>query len=211
MRLQGKKAIVTGAAQGLGAAIVERLAKEGCDVAGWDVAADKIRETAEAVAKSTGRKVLGRAVDVTDDKAVRNAIDGDVAALGGLDICVANAGILFSGDSVEFDIAKWRRVIEVNLVGYFVCAREAARAMLAHGHLKRETRQLQGLAIAVGRTEVQSQEMLDALPKAACIGSKAAMVAVASEQALHVLEQFSIHRVSRSRTGANRAQPVRRM
>ena len=133
MRLDGKKAIVTGAAQGLGAAIVERLAQEGCDVSGWDVAADKMRETAQAVAKRSGKKVIGRGVDITDADAVRQAMDGDAAELGGLDIFVANAGILFSGDSIEFDIAKWRKVIDVNLVGYFICAREAARAMLSYG------------------------------------------------------------------------------
>ena len=46
---------------------------------------------------------------------------------------VSNAGILISGDSLEFDVARWRRVIDVNLVGYFICAREAARAMLQTG------------------------------------------------------------------------------
>ena len=133
MRLEGKKAIVTGAAQGLGAAIVERLAQEGCDVAAWDVAADKMRETARAAAKSSGRKVIGRAVDITDAEGVRRAVDADAAELGGLDIFVANAGVLFSGDSIDFDIAKWRKVIDVNLVGYFICARESARAMLEFG------------------------------------------------------------------------------
>ncbi|MCX5771939.1 MAG: SDR family NAD(P)-dependent oxidoreductase, partial [Candidatus Hydrogenedentes bacterium] len=133
MRLDGKKAIVTGAAQGLGAAIVERLAQEGCAVSGWDVAADTMRETAQAVAKTSGRKVIGRAVDITDAEGVRRAVDADAGELGGLDIFVANAGILFSGDSIEFDIAKWRKVIDVNLVGYFICAREAARAMLLYG------------------------------------------------------------------------------
>ena len=133
MRLEGKKAIVTGAAQGLGAAIIERLVREGCDVAGWDIAGDKMRETAEGAAESSGRNVRGRAVDVTDATAVRHAVDEDAAKLGGLDIFVANAGILISGDSIEFDIAKWRKVIDVNLAGYFICAREAARVMLEHG------------------------------------------------------------------------------
>jgi sorbitol-6-phosphate 2-dehydrogenase len=85
------------------------------------------------VARSSGKNVVGRAVDITDADAVRNAVDADAAELGGLDVFVANAGILFSGDSIEFDIAKWRKVIDVNLVGYFICAREAARAMLEFG------------------------------------------------------------------------------
>lgn len=133
MRLEGKKAIVTGAAQGLGAAIVERLAREGCDVAGWDLARETMCETALAVGGATGRKVVARGIDVSDAGAVRTAVDECAAELRGLDIFVANAGILFSGDSVEFDIAKWRKVIDVNLTGYFICAREAARVMLEQG------------------------------------------------------------------------------
>jgi len=132
-RLKNRKAIVTGAAQGLGAAIVEHLAEEGCDVVAWDIQPDKVQETTEAIGKKTGRMVFGRAVDVTDAQAVRKTVEDNVKELGGLDVFVSNAGILISGDSLEFDVAEWRRVIDVNLVGYFICAREAARAMLATG------------------------------------------------------------------------------
>lgn len=132
-RLEGKKALVTGGAQGLGAALVERLATEGCDVVIWDVNAEKARETAQAIAAKCGRRVEANQVDITDAEAVRIAMDKAVETLGGLDVMVCNAGILFSGDSVEFDAAKWRKVIDVNLVGYFLCAREAARVMLASG------------------------------------------------------------------------------
>lgn len=133
MRLEGKKALVTGAAQGLGAAIVERLAHEGCVVTGWDVNQDAVSATCSEVSRETGRAAWGRAVDVTDADAVREEMDRAAAEMGGLDILVSNAGILISGDSVEFDVEKWRRVIEVNLVGYFLCAREAARVMVAGG------------------------------------------------------------------------------
>ncbi|MCP4642812.1 MAG: sorbitol-6-phosphate dehydrogenase [bacterium] len=132
-RLEGKRAIVTGAAQGLGAAIVEHLAEEGCDVVAWDVNVDAVQQTAAAVSEKTGRNVTGCSVDVTDADAVRDGVDSAAKSLGGLDIFVNNAGILFSGDSLEFDVAKWRKVIDVNLTGYFVCAREAARAMIACG------------------------------------------------------------------------------
>ncbi len=132
-RLRDRKAIVTGAAQGLGAAIVERLAEEGCDVVAWDVQLDKVQETAGAIGERTGRMVTGRAIDVTEPDAVRAAVEENVQQLGGLDVFVSNAGILISGDSLAFDIAKWRKVIDVNLVGYFTCAREAARAMLETG------------------------------------------------------------------------------
>lgn len=132
-RLEGKKAVVTGAAQGLGEAIVERLAREGCVVAGWDLNGAAMQETARRIGRATGQRVAAFAVDVTDAGQVRDTMDASAAALGGLDIVVSNAGILISGDSIAFDIEKWRKVIDVNLTGYFICAREAARVMLAHG------------------------------------------------------------------------------
>lgn len=132
-RLEGKRAIVTGGAQGLGEAIAERLAHEGCSVVLWDINLDKASETAGRIAKTTGKRVIGARVDVCDAEAVRAAMDDAAAYLGGIDIFVSNAGILISGDSIVFDVSKWRRVIDVNLTGYFICAREAARVMLKGG------------------------------------------------------------------------------
>ncbi|GMW00313.1 MAG: 3-ketoacyl-ACP reductase [Candidatus Hydrogenedentota bacterium] len=132
-RLEGKKAIVTGAAQGLGAAIVERLAQEGCDVAIWDVNGEGAQVTANRIATETGRNLVAAQVDITNADAVRQGVDAAAAQLGGLDVFVSNAGILISGESIDFDAAKWRKVIDVNLTGYFLCAREAARLMLANG------------------------------------------------------------------------------
>jgi sorbitol-6-phosphate 2-dehydrogenase len=129
-RLQGKKAIITGAAQGLGAALFERLAQEGADVMGWDINLEAISDTADKVAQNTGQRTAANKVDVTNAENVRNATDDACATLGGLDIMVCNAGILISGDSITFDAEKWRKVIDVDLVGYFLCAREAARVML---------------------------------------------------------------------------------
>ena len=131
--LEGKKAVVTGAAQGLGAAIVEHLAEAGCDIVGWDINEDAIDATMTEVGAKTGRRTQGMAVDVTDAHRVCEAMDDAAAFLGGLDIAVCNAGILIAGDSLEFSAAQWRKVMDVNLVGYFLCAREAARHMLETG------------------------------------------------------------------------------
>jgi sorbitol-6-phosphate 2-dehydrogenase len=133
MRLEGKRAVVTGAAQGLGAAIVARLAEEGCDVTGWDVNEKAVTTMCAQVSHDSGRATWGRVVDVTDAAAVRREMERAAGDMGGLDILVSNAGILISGDSITFDIEQWRRVMDVNLVGYFLCAREAARLMLAGG------------------------------------------------------------------------------
>jgi sorbitol-6-phosphate 2-dehydrogenase len=128
--LDGKKAIVTGGGQGLGAAIVEHLAEEGCDVVIWDVNQETADRAAFEIAGRTRRAITADVVDVTDADRVRVAVDIAVARMGRLDVMVCNAGILISGASIELDIAAWRKVIDVDLTGYFLCAREAARVML---------------------------------------------------------------------------------
>ena len=128
--LDGKKAIVTGGGQGLGAAIVEHLAEEGCDVVIWDVNQETADKAAADIAERTGRAITADVVDVTDAERVRVAVDIAVARMGRLDVMVCNAGILISGASIELDVAAWRKVIDVDLTGYFLCAREAARVML---------------------------------------------------------------------------------
>lgn len=129
-QLEDRKAIVTGGAQGLGAALSERLAREGCDVIVWDINYDAAKSTATAIASKTGQWVDCDEVDVTDAERVRDAVDAAVAKLGRLDIMVCNAGILLSGDSITMPAEAWRKVIDVDLTGYFFCAREAARVML---------------------------------------------------------------------------------
>lgn len=130
-RLQGQVAIVTGAAQGLGEAIAIRLAQEGCTgVTVADMQKDKAIEVAARIAADYPQcRTLGVGVDVTDYPSVTAMVDQTVEAFGQLDIMVSNAGILISEDILEFDPAKWRKVVDVNLFGYFLCAKEAARVM----------------------------------------------------------------------------------
>lgn len=130
MRLEGRAAIVTGAAQGLGEALALRLAREGCDVAIADINGEKAQATAESIARATGRRAIGVRSDVTDPASCAALVEATVAAFGKLDILVANAGILKAGDIADFDPADWKRVIDVNLNGYFVSAQAAARAMI---------------------------------------------------------------------------------
>jgi sorbitol-6-phosphate 2-dehydrogenase len=122
-------AIVTGGAQGLGAAIVERLAGEGAHVVVADMNLAGAQATANAVAQATGRRTWALAVDVTVEEQVAAMVDQTLETLGRLDILVANAGIVISGPVDEFDLARWRKVVDVNLTGYFLCAKHAARVM----------------------------------------------------------------------------------
>ena len=133
MRLEDKKAIVTGAAQGLGKAISLKLAMEGADVALADIKIDTVRETAEEVAGQSGRATVAIQTDVTNEADVRQMVSQAVDKLGRIDLLVANAGILVSGPSTDMAIESWRKVIDVNLTGYFLCAREVAKPMITQG------------------------------------------------------------------------------
>ena len=129
-RLQDRVALVTGAGQGLGEAIAHRLAREGAHVAVLDVNGQSCASVSTAVAREHGVRTLPVMASVTDEEQVAAAVRQTVEHLGGLDILVANAGILRAHDITEFPLADWRAVLEVNLTGYFVCAREAAKVMV---------------------------------------------------------------------------------
>jgi NAD(P)-dependent dehydrogenase (short-subunit alcohol dehydrogenase family) len=131
--LEGKVALVTGSAQGLGEALAERLAREGADVCVADINLEGGRETAERIAQATGSRGFAVEMDVTDEASVAAAMQQCVDELGGLDIVVSNAGILIAGDTTEFEVDDWRKVMEVNLVGYFIVAKQAAAIMLEQG------------------------------------------------------------------------------
>jgi sorbitol-6-phosphate 2-dehydrogenase len=129
-RLKDRVAIVTGAAQGLGEALAYRLAKEGCDVTVADIKIDKAQEVVKRIEEEYKRRALAIKCDVTNEEDVKNMVEKTVEVFGKLDIMVANAGILIAHDITEFPLEDWKKVIDVNLTGYFLCAREAAKVMV---------------------------------------------------------------------------------
>ena len=130
MSLQNKRAVVTGAAQGLGLAIGERLLKEGCKVVLADMQNAQTQASAQKLAGTYGgERVLGVRCDVTNEADVENLVAQSVKLMGGIDVFVANAGILISGGITEFDVGKWRKVIEVNMIGQMLCMKHALRIM----------------------------------------------------------------------------------
>lgn len=130
MKLEGQVAIVTGAAQGLGEALSGRLLREGCAVALLDVNAEKIDSTARRLSEEHGGKTMGLAVDITQEESVAAAVAKVKSEWGGVQVLVSNAGILTSAFLPEFPADKWRRIIDVNLVGYFLCAKAVAPLMI---------------------------------------------------------------------------------
>jgi 3-oxoacyl-[acyl-carrier protein] reductase len=128
--LEGRRAVVTGGAQGIGRAIVERLLDSGATVAIWD----KDRVLAEATAgELAGRgRVTVEAVDVTRWPEVEAATRASTAAMGGIDILVCNAGI--AGPTVplvDYPIEEWQRILDIDLTGVFLCLKAVVPQMIA--------------------------------------------------------------------------------
>jgi sorbitol-6-phosphate 2-dehydrogenase len=129
-RLADRVAIVTGAAQGLGEAIAERLAHEGAHVVVADINLDGARDVAQRLTQEPGARAIAVRVDVTSEDDVARMVREAIQEFGRIDILVSNAGILVSGDTTQFEIEQWRRVIDVNLVGYMICAKHVAKVMV---------------------------------------------------------------------------------
>lgn len=128
-KLDGKVAVVTGAAQGIGLAIATRYAAEGATV----VMSDLDGARASAAAEALGGSASAIAADVTDENQMAALIAGVVEQHGGLDVAVANAGIALVAPAVGQSLADWRKVMSVNLDGVFLTLTHAAGAMAASG------------------------------------------------------------------------------
>jgi len=128
MDLSGKSAIVTGGAMGIGLAIAERLAEAGAKV----LIADKDATTAAAAAAKIPKSVAF-AVDVSDEAQVSAMVAKAVSEFGGVDILVNNAGIYPQKPALQETKEDFEKIIDVNLVGAFLCARAVAKQMIAQG------------------------------------------------------------------------------
>ncbi len=128
-KLEGKVAVVTGAARGIGKAIALHLAELGCHVVVSDVLLEEAQSTAEEVQAKGVRGVAIRA-DVSNPQEADNLVEQTVAQFGRIDILVNNAGITRDGLLVRMKDEDWQKVIDVNLRGTFNCLRAAARPMM---------------------------------------------------------------------------------
>lgn len=124
-RLKGQVAIVTGGGQGLGEALAKRLDKEGCKV----VIADINPESAQKAAGSL-KEAIALKVDVTDEQQVEYMVKTAVDHFGKLDLLISNAAILIAKPATEFPAEQWKKMLDVNLAGYFLCSKAAANAMI---------------------------------------------------------------------------------
>ena len=128
MSLDGKVAIVTGAAQGIGRAIAETLAREGADVVVADLDPGRSKETEDVVTK-LGRRVLNIKVNVAEWNDVKQMTDQVLKEWGKIDILVNNAGVTRDGLLVRMKDEDWNLVIQVNLNGTFHCTKAVLQSM----------------------------------------------------------------------------------
>jgi glucose 1-dehydrogenase len=132
-RLEGRRALITGASSGIGRSIALRLAQEGASIAVNFIS--RLEAAAEVVEeiKKAGANGIAVEADVSNEQQVDAMFTRAVAELGGIDILVNNAGMETEHPFLEMPLEAWRKVIEVDLTGAFLCAQRAARVMVESG------------------------------------------------------------------------------
>ena len=131
--LQGRIAVVTGGAQGIGYACAQRMLRSGASVVLWDIDAKRLASAHETL--SAHGKVSSATVELTDERAIADATAAAIGQHQRIDILLNNAGITGgNGLTWELDPAVWRRVIEVNLVGPFLTSRAIVPHMVRQGY-----------------------------------------------------------------------------
>ena len=175
MKLDGKIALITGAAGGIGQAIARRLAREGAHVALADIRTEPLDDIARTV-ESHNRKALKVAVDVTQTDQVAQMVQAVVNSFGRIDIFFNNAGIIRVQNFLEVTETEWDQVIDVNLKGVFLCGQAVAKHMVERqcGKIINTA----SLAADRGRPEI-----------AAYAASKTAVVSLTRSMALDLADQ----------------------
>jgi NAD(P)-dependent dehydrogenase (short-subunit alcohol dehydrogenase family) len=175
--LQGRVAIVTGAAVGIGRGIALRLAREGAAIAAADIDESGAEAVASEIAKRGGRALSVRA-DVGDPIQIQEMVDRTVRELGGVDILVNNAGVLTVTPFLDLDLPTFARQFAVNTTAVFVASQAAARQMIDQG---RGGRIITIVSVA-GRVPSGRE-----LPLSAYVASKHATVGLVRQMALELV------------------------
>ncbi len=132
MMLKNKVAIVTGAGRGIGRAIAEQFADQGCHIAALARSPEEIEETI-ALVEARGCRGVAIPCDVADAESVRKAVALAIETLGPIDILVNNAGVACFKPFMELSLADWESTMAVNLTGTFLCTQAVLPGMIARG------------------------------------------------------------------------------
>ncbi|HYK12558.1 MAG TPA: 3-hydroxybutyrate dehydrogenase [Burkholderiales bacterium] len=175
MRLKDKVAVITGAASGIGREIAVIFAREGAKIA----IADLDPKAAEATAREldpSGKRAIGVAMDVSDEAQVDAGVAKVIATFGALDVMISNAGIQIVAPVVDFEFAKWKKLLAIHLDGAFLTTRAALRQMY---------KQKSGSIIYMGSVHSKEASMLKAPYVTAKHGLIGLAKVVAKEGAAH--------------------------
>ncbi|KAJ8593186.1 NAD(P)-binding protein, partial [Rhizopogon salebrosus TDB-379] len=147
-------ALITGAGQGIGRAIAIRLAADGFDIGLSDIYTNKfnVYEVAQEITSAhPGRRVRVLLADVTVEDDIRSMVDGAVTELGGLDVVVANAGIIHTATLVETTSEDWDKIFAINVRGVFLTYKYAAQKMVTLNETHKRGRRIIGASSLLGK------------------------------------------------------------
>lgn len=133
-RLNKKTVIITGAARGLGKFMAGRLLSEGCNVVICDINEGDLEKTLIELKTKNKNTITGQVTDITCEKQVKKLVEFTLEKYERVDFLIANAGVSFSTPLHDIDLETWKKIIEINLFGYFLCAREVSKAMIPNNY-----------------------------------------------------------------------------
>jgi 3(or 17)beta-hydroxysteroid dehydrogenase len=148
-RLDGKVALISGAARGIGAETARKMAAAGAAVVVGDVLAERVRETAKEIA-GAGGKALALALDVTSEDSWNAAVAAATKQFGKLDILVNNAGIFLGKDMMDATLEEWNRLVAINMTGVWLGTKACAPALAESGNASRHGSAIVNLASVAG-------------------------------------------------------------
>lgn len=159
MTFEGKVAIVTGGARGIGRAICETLAVKGAQIVVSDLNLDQAQTTANEISEKFGNKSIALKVNVADTENAREMVDAAITQFGRIDILVNNAGITRDTLIMRMDEKDWDLVLDINLKGAFNCSKAVVRSMLKqrYGRIVNIS-SVSGLAGQAGQTNYSSSK-----------------------------------------------------
>ncbi|TDT51910.1 sorbitol-6-phosphate dehydrogenase [Fonticella tunisiensis] len=128
-----KVALVVGGGRSLGEYLSKHMAKEGYDVAVADINYENALKVSEEIKKTTRQKSIAIGADATDEEQVKNMVNEVVEKLGRIDLLIYNAGVAKAAKITDFELETFNWCINVNLTGYFLCAKEVSKVMIEKG------------------------------------------------------------------------------
>ncbi len=196
--LTGKTAVVTGGYTGIGRQMALALAEAGANVVVCARNLEGCEKTAREIAEGTGVKTLALKCDVSSEADVLKMVADTVAKFGGLDILVNNAGIAMGGLPEDTKLEDWDRILDVNLTGTFLCAREAAKVMINAGRGK-----------IINISSVMGYQTTSVVSAPAYVASKGAVVTLTKDLAIRWIKHgINVNAIAPGWFPTNMTEPV---